>query len=221
MNDGKHLLLKHPFTALAAGPTGSGKTVLVRRLLGSHRLTTTIKDEKLRVLWCYGQYQDLYNKPLGTSVEITYVKNLPSSETISEIKPHLIVLDDLMTEMGNNKDLTDLFTKGSHHLGLSVLFIVQNLFHQGAQMRTISLNCRYMILLKSVRDKQQISSLGRQLYPEKPAFLNWAYNEATAKPYGYLLIDLTPDTPDKWRLRTRLTPEENINGIIRPIYFEK
>jgi Ni2+-binding GTPase involved in maturation of urease and hydrogenase len=31
--DKKHLSFKHPFTCITAGPTSSGKTVLIRRIL--------------------------------------------------------------------------------------------------------------------------------------------------------------------------------------------
>ena len=68
-----------------------------------------------------------------------------------------------MTELGDNKKFADLFTKGSHHMNLSVIFISQNLFHQGKQMRTIGLNCHYIIVMKSARGKAQLSHLGRDL----------------------------------------------------------
>ena len=37
----------------------------------------------------------------------------------------LVVIDDLMSESGNNKRISKLFTKGSHHRNLSVIYIVQ------------------------------------------------------------------------------------------------
>ena len=58
-----------------------------------------------------------------------------------------------------DKRIADLFTKGSHHRNLSVIYIVQNIFHQGKEMRIISLNAHYIVLFKSPRDRQQISIL--------------------------------------------------------------
>ena len=72
---------------------------------------------------------------------------------------NLIVLDDLMAQSGKDKRIADLFTKGSHHRNLSVIYIVQNVFHQGKEMRKISLNAHYIVLFKSSRDRQQISIL--------------------------------------------------------------
>ena len=44
---------------------------------------------------------------------------------------NLIVIDDQMIEAGKDNWIKNLFTKGSHHRNLSVIYIVQNLFHQG------------------------------------------------------------------------------------------
>lgn len=44
-------------------------------------------------------------------------------------KQNLIVLDNLMAQSDGDKRIADLFTKGSNHRNLSVVYIVQNLFH--------------------------------------------------------------------------------------------
>jgi hypothetical protein len=207
----------HPFTALVAGATGSGKTHLVRKILENYRITTTIKKPTLTVLWCYGQYQALYQKQISERVKTEYFDGIPPNSILESVRPDIIVCDDLMSETGNGTDVADFFTKKSHHLNISIFFIVQNLFYYGKTMRTISLNAQYILLLKSVRDKQQIASLGRQLFPKKSSFFLDIYNDATLNPYGYLLIDLHPKTPDQLRLRTRLLP---IKGKIKPIIYE-
>ena len=68
-----------------------------------------------------------------------------------------------MAQPGKDKRISDLFTKGSHHRDLSIIYIVQNIFHQGKEMRNISLNAHYIV--NSPRDKQQISMLARQVNP--------------------------------------------------------
>ena len=211
------LKFKTPFTAMVAGPTGSGKTSLVRRILSENKNLILINDP-LKVLWCYGCYQELYNKPIN-NVEISYVEGLTNETEIKEYKPNIIIIDDLMNELGNNKKLANLFTKNSHHFNMSVFFIVQNVFHQGSQMRNISLNCHYLILLKNPRDRSQILTLARQLYPSKPKYLLECYDDATSNQFGYILIDLSPTTPDKLRLRTRITLTENKYSPI--IYSQK
>ena len=64
----------------------------------------------------------------------------------------------------------NLFTKGSHHRNLSVIYIVQNLFHQGKGNRSISLNSHYLVLFKNPRDKLQILTLAKQMYPSETAW---------------------------------------------------
>ena len=46
---------------------------------------------------------------------------------------NLIVLDDLMAQSGKDKHIADLFTKGNHHRYQSVIYILQNVFHQGKE----------------------------------------------------------------------------------------
>jgi ABC-type dipeptide/oligopeptide/nickel transport system ATPase subunit len=96
-------------------------------------------------------------------------------------KPALIILDDLLTQVHSEKVCT-LFTKGSQHRNISVILITQNLFHQGPYCRDISLNTKYLVLLKNTRDKKQFSHLARQVYPENSKSLYDSYLDATEKP---------------------------------------
>ena len=195
--------LKHPFTCLVAGPTGSGKTVLVRRILKENRkLISNLESRSPRVLWCYGISQELYHHKIpGCTIE--YNEGI-SEEIILEKRPDILIIDDLMQEKSSDSSLANIFTRGSHHLGMSVIFIVQNIFAKGSQMRTISLNAKYILLLKNPRDKSQIYSLGRQLFPHKSTFFTESYEDATKQPHGYLLIDLSQDCDDQYRVRSNI-----------------
>ena len=101
-----------------------------------------------------------------------------------------------------------LFTKRSHHKNISVMLLTQNIFHQSKHSRTINLNTHYMVIFKNVRDASQITNLGKQMYPGSVNYLRASYEDTTSNPYGYLLIDLKPDTPDSLRLRTDIFPGE-------------
>ena len=52
--------LKHPFTCIVAGPSQSGKTVFLRRLLTQAQ--ELINEPPEVILWFYGEYQSLYDK---------------------------------------------------------------------------------------------------------------------------------------------------------------
>jgi hypothetical protein len=66
----------------------------------------------------------------------------------------------------------------------------------------MSLNTQYMVLFKNPRDQQQIAVLARQMYPHNSDRMLQIYKEATQEPYGYLLVDLKPETPESERLKT-------------------
>lgn len=52
-------------------------------------------------------------------------------------QPDIIVIDDLMQKVASDEAMVDLFTEQSHHMRMSVFFIVQNFFHQSKLMITI------------------------------------------------------------------------------------
>ena len=116
-------------------------------------------------------------------------------------QPSILVLDDLMEELCNSKELSTLFTREMHHKNTTVLFLLQNLYKQGKSMRDVALNCQLLILFKSPRDTEQIKVLGRQLGIKE---LDKAYQEAIKQRYGYLIINLQPQIPDSLRLQTNL-----------------
>ena len=207
--------LQHPFTALICGPTQSGKTHFVTRLLKDRE--TMIYPPPTNILWCYGEYQPAYAELSAIIPSIQFVEGIPQDldSMISPNQLNLLIIDDLMTETGNDKTITNLFTKGSHHRNLSVILILQNLFHQGREMRTISLNSHYLVLFKNPRDVSQITHLAKQMYPGHTGFIQESFQDATRNPYGYLLIDLKPRAPEVLRLRTNIFPGETSFVYVR------
>ena len=69
-----------------------------------------------------------------------------------------------------------------------------------------------MVVFKNPRDASQLANLARQMYPGRGAFVQEAFADATASPYGYLLIDLKQNTPDDLRLRTSILPAMHISA---------
>ena len=194
---------QHPFTCLISGPTGCGKTSLVKSIIDSE----LIKPKPKRIAWFYAEDQPLY---ASLKKEVELVHGLPDNfdDYSNGSKPGLIVLDDLMTQAHSDQRLTKLFCVGSHHRNLSVIFIVHNLFHQGKEMRNLSLNSHYIVLFKNPRDKLQISTLARQMYPGNVKFITEAYADATKQAYGYLVFDLKPETEERLRIRTGILPTD-------------
>ena len=199
---------KHPFTCVVAGPSGSGKTDFVLKLLDNADIMLTHTPET--ITWCYGEYQNWMTE----YKEINFIEGLPDDLDFNKNKNNLLIIDDLMHE--TNEFVSKLFTKGSHHRNLSVMLLTQNIFHQNKHARSISLNTHYMVIFKNVRDASQITNLAKQMYPGNVSYLRESYKDATSKPYGYLLVDLKPDTCDLLRLRTDIFP-----GEIHYVYHKK
>jgi hypothetical protein len=147
-------------------------------------------------------YEDLARDVPGIEFIRGYSNEL--YETFDPQVRNLLILHDKMENKAAHKRgdnaVTKFFTQGSYHRNLTVVYIVQNLFQQDTSMRTVSLNTHYMVLFKNPRDATQIRSLGQQVYPENPRMLVQAYRDATSRPYGYLLIDLRPETCDALRI---------------------
>ena len=194
---------QQPFTCYVAGPTQSGKSHFVFKLISLSN--TVIFPPPERTVWCYGEYQDAFR---DWSDNVEFIGGLTDSNLLDGRRT-LLIIDDLMSETDSR--VTKLFTKGSHHKNASVIYISQNLFHEGKENRNISLNSHYLILFKNPRDAVQIAHLGRQIFPDKGKYFREAFTDATSRPYGYLLVDLKPTTQDELRLRTDIfLPEMTI-----------
>ena len=198
----KVLAWKHPFTCIVAGPTSSGKTKFVLKLLeNSHHMFT---EKPQVIMWFYGEFQKWMLHPKYQGIE--FIEGLPRDIKVNPQMVNVFIIDDLMHE--TDESIAKLFTKGSHHKNISVILLTQNVFHQNKHSRCINLNAHYMVIFKNVRDASQITNLAKQMYPGNINYLKESYADATSKPYGNLMIDLKPDTSDLLRLRTDIFPGE-------------
>lgn len=197
--------LKHPFTMLIAGPTGSGKTVFVRNMI--NKSEHICDPAPAKITYFYGEYQSLFN----SMPDVNFYEGIQDEiiQRIGGIEPEWIVIDDLMLEAANQSIVSNLFTRGSHHRNISIILITQNFFMKGRESRNISLNSQYVVCFKNPRDKSIATNIGRQMFPTKTKRFQVAYEEATDKPYSYLFIDLKPDTDEKVRLLINIFNEHD------------
>lgn len=204
-----------PFNCIISGASKSGKTTLVRNLLSIKTLIFSTPPDFIILVFKY--HQPIYNEMKNTGLinELISLDSDDSSIDIlkEKIQPFvngngsLIILDDSMTQMTN--DFEQFFTNISHHNNCSVIFLTQNLFYGSKTYRTMSLNAHYIFLMRSARDKQQITTLAKQIYPENISYLVEAYKDATKYPYSYLMIDCSPESAsDVLQLRSKIFPTE-------------
>jgi len=55
---------------------------------------------------------------------INYTDTLPKEDELKQYKPDVIVCEDMMNEVKNDAHMPALFTPISHHLNISIVFIV-------------------------------------------------------------------------------------------------
>ena len=197
-----NMTFQHPFFMMVTGPSASGKTEWTRKLL----LSTLIQPPSERIIWCYGQCQPLYEDLQKKLPSIEFVHGIPeysnSSPFINPSQRNLIVFDDLMTEAKCDQRIADIFTRGSHHRNLSCVYLTQNIFPQGKVCRDIALNTQYLVLFNNPIDRQQWATLARRIYLSTSTLFMKRFEGATSRPYGYLVVDLKPNTTEKDRLKT-------------------
>ena len=185
--DFKKFRFKSPTTVAIYGPTSSGKTFLVYKIIENrHHM---FEQPITKIIWYYNTFQNTFEKYKNQITFVNGLKLLP--EYVKKNNHHsLFIIDDLLEDI--NTSLSQLFTQFSHHYNISVFFLSQVLFPKNPIGRTISLNSHYLILFKNKRDSSTISRLSGQLYPKLAKEFLHIYNEATSEKYSYLLIDVHP-----------------------------
>ncbi|KAL3068649.1 hypothetical protein niasHT_038302 [Heterodera trifolii] len=170
-----------PSGIIVSGPSSSGKTQLVLRLL--RHANVMFDPPPKAIVWAYGEYSAQI--PELERQGVVPHAGAPSDEMLKKLpKPCLIVYDDLMGDI-EAKKLADLYTKKSHHNNFSVIFLTQNLFDKS--MRVPRSNAQYIFLMRAPNDMLSIRNLASQMFPREQGFLMDAYRQACALPYGYLL----------------------------------
>jgi hypothetical protein len=105
------------------------------------------------IVSCYSEKTSVPRQELqDLHKNVSYHEGVPEKFVDARGRPSLIILDDLLNQV-YSQNVSDLFSKGSHHRNTSVLLITQNLFHLGRHSRDISLNATYLVLLKNARKK--------------------------------------------------------------------
>ena len=188
-----------PTTIIIFGPSGSGKTTFVFRLIENKAKMFKIEPEK--IYYFYTVWQPLFETILNKN--IIFLQGVPDS---SNDKHNLIILDDMQIKAMNDPYIANLFSRESHHRNLTVILLLQNLFHQGKYGRDVSLNSHYFILFKNIRDTNQIKVLGNQLGIKNR--LENAHKDVIQESHSYLLLDLCPSSDSNCMLRTHILPDE-------------
>ena len=193
-------MFQHPFNLIVSGASGSGKTEWVLKFL--KHSDALIEPPPRKILYCFGEANQTVIKLRNDGIETHH--GIPNEDLVKQYD--MVILDDLALHINNNDFLDRLFTVGSHHWGVSVVFITQSLFSK--DVRIARQNAHYVLLCKNPQQLLQTRTLASQLFPKRLGYFLEAYHDATSEPFGYLLINMHPNANEDMRLSTRIFPGE-------------
>ena len=201
---------KHPTTIQVSGVTRCGKTRLVCRILEKQ----LIQPFATRIIWVFSKWQPDYDIIREQYPGIEYEKRwgVEIFDSLSPEQRNIMVIDDQIKIARLLTSVADPVTKGLHHKTLPVIYLVQNAYNQGNSQRTISLNSNYSVVCRNSRGTLQFRTMAYQIYPNNGKWLVNSFTDATSKPYGYLVLDQNPSTPDEQTVVTNILPKDQLTN---------
>ena len=200
-----------PCSIMVVGPSSCGKTVFVEKLLKERSQLFT------PVVYCYGANQPTMIERMKKEQGIHFYEGIPDTQLLDKwfkkTKGGILVLDDLMRKGSDDHRVLDLFTRDSHHRGINVIFMTQDMFPKGKHAKTTSRNAHYIIAFKNPHDQLGVCILTQQTFPQEFKDMLNVYRDATERPYGYLMFDLHPNSSDSERLKTNLLRDEGYTSV--------
>lgn len=189
------------------GPSQSGKSnILFQLTLEMPKLV----DSKIEhYMLCYAVMTDLHSKLQDSLPNLENIQGLPSPDVLKLFlsRPGLkmIIIEDLVQDMVQSRDINNLFMVHSHHARTICAFSTQNLFLSGPFARSISSNCHLFFLCNTIRNFNTIRTFATQLTgntKDFKSFMNIWSEQVRPHSYQYLLVDCSPGTLHDLRLST-------------------
>jgi len=214
LNKNEEYVFKHPFRCYVAGPSCCGKTELLQKILLN--LNNLVDKPIERIVFCYSEWQKKYEIFNYLSPKVEMIQGIVKLDDFDEKTNNLLILDDLMNDCKNSMEILELFNVKSHHRNISVFLVSQNIFTKGRCTRDLNLNSSCMIIFKNWRDVTQINFLARQMFPKKSKDFLQIFDDSCASNdgYGYVFLDLNPNTKYDMRIQGNIIEEKDRPRII-------
>ena len=179
-------LLISPFSLIITGMTQSGKSTTILNYLKNHK--KNFKNDFDQIIYLHGSdTQDKFLEPGLEKVNFTKDQNIIKNIMKTE-NGVLLIIDDLITELGSDETVQNFFVRDSHHRNVSLIFIVQSAFYQSKEFKICKDNCQYWIIKKHC-NIMKLKILAGQCGISHEHFMS-AYNYIISKNrFSEMLID--------------------------------
>ncbi len=219
-----------PSRMVISGPTLSGKSTFALNLLKYRE--KIYSNSFCRIIYALPEHMfHLHQKFISDLKEvcsfIEIVEGLPDlfylNLGMDKNSHKLIILDDMMSQVFESKQMLELITTTSHHSNISVITICQTLYFPSKHRVTFIRNCSEKVIFHDKVDQNQLSILSRHVFPSKPNFLqecfDFIYKISKKKDLKYLVLDANPlsQLPYNCIVRSFIFPESD--GKVRPMFF--
>jgi ABC-type cobalamin/Fe3+-siderophores transport system ATPase subunit len=206
--------LHTPFNSIIVGPSQSGKTTLLHRLLRHSELVLSHKPKYVLLFYKYEQsvYNTMVHEGLIQEKLQINESGVDFDFIVNKVAPYkssngsMVIFDDSLSDLPKHFD--QVFTSLSHHNNCSIILLTQMLFRNDEAYKSLSRNCHYFFIMRNERDKRAISTLAQQSCPGNKDYIVASFTDATREPYSYLMVDFSQKSPTELKLRSNIFPEE-------------
>ena len=199
------------------GMSNSGKTHLAYRIMEQ---CDNIFSHKIgHIIFSYSTHQPIYDRMSKNIKHLTFIKGIPTEEYLKDFRTKvpneehiLLILDDQQASL-DSPQMMRIATELNHHLNITTLLILHNIFGCGKFSRTILLQTGYFLSMRNLRDQSQLAVLARQIYGNGcSSVINQSFDllsKVDSRPY--LVIDLHPNSQfDSYCLRSHIFAGEDM-----------
>src|SRR5271170_4455326 len=149
---------KHQSCVQISGPSNCGKSEWLYKALKFRREIIDLPPQV--IIYCYSVWQQELFDRMQTVCNncIHFVEGLQTLQRI-KFEPtvrHVLVLDDLMNEVGGSEFAANLFTRMAHHGNILIFFVTQNIYLKSKHMPTVNKNVKYNVVFRNKRFRHEL-----------------------------------------------------------------
>lgn len=223
------LKFKSPACFIVTGGSGSGKTVLIEKMLTQHE--ECFEKPFSEVHWIYAKHADdekMFRRlKENLKVPISFHMGFPEQEindgtlfTTTRENHKCLIIDDIFTEPKQCQSLVNLFSIMSHHMNITCIVSIQNMSSitgtQRACISTLLRSTHYLIMFASRRMVPVARQVAMTYFPgETQRVLKpFSYLLHSKIPYCYLLVDFATLNECMQIREGGCVPEHECHGFV-------